>query len=46
MRWVGYEAQMGRIRTYIVGGKARRKYNHYGGEGMDGWIILRWILER
>jgi hypothetical protein len=33
------------VRIY-VGGKARRKYSHYEDEGVGGWIILGWILER
>jgi len=47
MRWAGHAARMGEERVCIGSwwGK-RRERDHWGGLGVDGWIILGWISRR
>jgi len=41
MRWAGHVARMGEDRRVY-----RRERDHWGGIGVDGWIILGWISKR
>jgi hypothetical protein len=47
MRWAGHVARMGETgNAYrILVGKPEGK-NHWEGQGIGGWTILKWILER
>ena len=47
MRWAGHVARMGR-RGGRIGSwwGNRRERDHWGGLGVDGWIILGWISRR
>jgi hypothetical protein len=47
MRWVGHAARMGERRNAyrILVGKPEGK-NHLEDQDVDGWTILKWILER
>jgi hypothetical protein len=47
MRWAGHAARMGERRNAyrILVGKPEGK-NHLGDQDVDGWTILKWILER
>jgi len=48
MRWAGHVACMGEERgvyRFLVG-KVEGKRPHWGGQGVDGWIILGWISRR
>ena len=47
MRWAGHVARMGGERGCIgfLWGN-RREGDHWGDLGVDGWIILGWILVR
>jgi len=45
MRWAGYVARMGEERGCMGSWWGnRREGDHWGDLGVDGWIILRWIL--
>jgi hypothetical protein len=47
MRWTGYAARMGERRNayrILVGNPEGR--NHWEDQNVDGWTILKWILER
>jgi len=47
MRWVGHVARMGDERGCIGSWWGnRREGDHWGGLGVDGWIILGWISRR
>ena len=47
MRWVGHVARMGEERGCIWSWWGnRRERGHWGGLGLDGWIILGWISRR
>ena len=48
MRWAGHVARMGEERGVyrVLGGGNRRKRDHWGDLGVDGWIILGWISRR
>ena len=47
MRWAGHVARMGEERVvYRVLVEKRRKRDHWGDLGLDGWIILGWISRR
>jgi hypothetical protein len=47
MRWAGHAARMGERRDAyrILVGKPEGK-NHLENQDVDGWTILKWILER
>jgi len=47
MRWAGHVARMGEERGCIgFRWGNRRERDHWGGLGIDGWIILGWICRR
>ena len=47
MRWAGHVARMGEERGCIGSWWGnRRERNHWGGRGLDGWLILGWISRR
>ena len=47
MRWAGHVARMGEERGCIgFWWGNRRKGDHGGDLGVDGWIILGWISRR
>ena len=47
MRWAGHVAHMGYERgVYRVLVGKPEKGDHWGGLGVDGWIILGWISRR
>jgi len=47
MRWTGHVACMGEERGCIgYWWGSRRERDHWGGLGVDGWIILGWISGR
>ena len=47
MRWAGHVARMGEERGCIGSWwGSRRERDHWGGLGVDGWIILGWISVR
>jgi len=47
MRWAGHVVRMGEERgVYRVLVGNRRKRDHWGDLGVDGWIILGWISRR
>jgi len=47
MRWAGHVARMGEERGCIGSWwGSRRERDHWGGLGLDGWIILGWISRR
>jgi hypothetical protein len=47
MRWAGHVARMGEDRGVhrVLVGKPEGK-NHWGGQDVDGRIILRWIFRK
>jgi hypothetical protein len=45
MRWAGHVARMGEERGASWWGN-RREGDHWGDQGVDGWIILGWISRR
>jgi hypothetical protein len=47
MRWAGHVARMGERRNAyrILVGKPEGK-SHWEDQDVDGWTILKWILER
>jgi hypothetical protein len=47
MRWAGNAARTGERRNAyrILVGKPKGK-NHWEDQDVDGWTILKWILER
>jgi len=47
MRWAGPVALMGEERGCIGSWwGSRRERDHWGGLGVDGWMILGWIYRR
>jgi len=47
MRCAGHVARLGEVRgMYRVWWGSRRERDHWGGLGVDGWIILEWISRR
>jgi len=47
MRWAGHVAPMGEERGCIGSWWGSwRERDHWGGLGIDGWIILKWISRR
>jgi len=47
MRWARHVARMGEERGCIGSWWGnRREGDHWGGLGVDGWIILEWISRR
>jgi hypothetical protein len=47
MRWMGHVTQMGKGRTCIVYWlEGHREGDHKKYKDIDGWIKLRWMLER
>jgi hypothetical protein len=48
MRWAGHVARMGEKRNAyrILVGKPEGKRDHWEDQDVDGWTILKWILER
>jgi len=47
MRWAGHVAGMRKVRGCIGSCWGnRRKEDHWGDLGVDGWIILGWISRR
>jgi hypothetical protein len=47
MRWTGHVARMG-LRRMHVGylWESQKERNHYEGQDVGGWTILKWILDR
>jgi hypothetical protein len=47
MRWAGYVARMGREEIHIgYWWESRKEGDHWEDQGVGGWTILKWILER
>jgi hypothetical protein len=47
MKWAGNVARMGRRRIHIgYWWESQKKRDHWEDEGVGGWTILKWILER
>jgi len=47
MRWAGQVARMGEERVCIgYWWGNRREGNHWGDQGVDGWVILSWICRK
>jgi hypothetical protein len=47
MRWTGNVARMGRKEMVIVyWWQSQKERDHWEDQGVGGWTILKWILER
>jgi hypothetical protein len=47
MRWAGHAAQMGRGGMHIgYWWESQKERDHLEDQDVDGWTILKWILER
>jgi hypothetical protein len=47
MRWAGHVAPIGRRGMHIgYWWESRKEGDHWEGQDVDGWTILKWILER
>jgi hypothetical protein len=47
MRWAGHAARMGREGMYIgYWWESRKERDHLEDQDVDGWTIIKWILER
>jgi hypothetical protein len=47
MRWAGHVARMGRSGIYIgFWWETQKESDHWKDQDVDGWTILKWILER
>jgi hypothetical protein len=47
MRWAGHIARMGTTGMHIgYWWESQKERDHWEGQDVGGWIILRWILDR
>jgi hypothetical protein len=47
MRWAGNVARMGRRGMHLgYCCECQKERDHWEGQDVDGWTILKWILER
>jgi hypothetical protein len=47
MRLAGHVARMGRVGMHIgYWWEIQKKRNHYEDQAVDGWTILKWMLDR
>jgi hypothetical protein len=47
MRWVEHVARMGRRETHIgYWWETQKERDHWDDQDVNGWTILKWILER
>jgi hypothetical protein len=47
MRWAGHVARMGEKRiAYRILVNSQKERDHWKDQDVDGWTILKWILER
>jgi hypothetical protein len=47
MRWEGHVARMGRRGMHMgYSWEIEKERDHWEGQDVGGWIILKWILEK
>jgi hypothetical protein len=47
MRWAGHVTRMGeKCNAYGILAKSQKKTDQWEDQDVNGWIILKWILER